>query len=366
MKKSFPLILIVLAALGIGYSFIKNPASNDGPSVSVNTTSSDQSGGSMSDNSSMGGESAKSTSDQDSDSTGDDESVDEVKPLATAYKSADEALEALKKGSKDYDDMLLEQFSNPGDDCTFCTELYSKIKDLLKGTELPNDQKSYMAEILAISGKVENVQSLIDGLKGSTKAEDKEVYSAALELVSGGDKVVKFLGDNLKTDNSELQESVVAALTNQGSALAFDTMMKHVVEKGDPDGYYSLGIGPGEMILDETALSKAQEIAQKRDAFAPLAVKALLNSGIGGLRIVMDILGNSSDPESDQKLLKDAVEHVNYDEQVEQYLKDKANSSNASVRDFATKILGDFSQTEVLDEGEEQQLQTKIGDGSAQ
>ena len=65
--------------------------------------------------------------------------------------------------------------------------------------------------------------------------------------------------------------------------MAFETVFKHVTEAGDPDGYYAQGIGPGEMILDETALPKAQEFALQRNQYSHLAVKAMLNSGIGGL-----------------------------------------------------------------------------------
>ena len=100
------------------------------------------------------------------------------------------------------------------------------------------------------------------------------------------------------------------------------------------------------MMLDDKALAKADEYAQKRDAFAPLAVKAMLNTGMPGLRMVMDLLSTSSNIEQDRNLIKGAVEHVGYDEQIEKYLQEKVNDPQPLVREFAKQILDDYSQQE--------------------
>ena len=134
---------------------------------------------------------------------------------------------------------------------------------------------------------------------------------------------MKYLGSELKSDNPDLKESIVAAMTNQGGSLAFDTLYKNIVESKNPDGYYSMGVGPAEMILDEQGLSKAQEYAQKRDEYAPLAVKAMLNSGLQGIKYVVDIISSSNDSASNQKLLANAVDHVGYDDKVAEYFKGK-------------------------------------------
>lgn len=356
MKKQLPFILIVIAAIGIGYSFINKPAdSGMGTTVVTpgNSITPAAQGGSNNGQPANGGQSGVSVGETGPDVEDALDEMQDIKPAAIAYKDANEALEAIKKGSVDYDDTILEQFTQPGEDCTWCPEMYKSIKDMLKSSEYKNEQKSFYAEILAISGKVENIESIVDGFKAAGSPEEKEVYSSALELTTGKDDVVQYLGTQLKTENSELKESVVAAVTNQGSPLALDTLYKHTVENGDPDGYYSMGVGIGEMILDPSALSKAQELAQKRDAYSPLLVKALLNSGIDGLRIVMDILGNSTDVESNKRLLKDAVDHVSYDDQIEAYLKEQANSSNPSVSGFAKQTLDDFSNQEDNTEEEE-------------
>lgn len=367
MKKQLPFILIVVAAIGIGYSLINKPADTAPVGSTVVTPNSGsapsaQTGGA---NGTVAnpGQNAIGPDGSPSEADGEGDELEDIKPAAIAYKDANEALDAIKKGSTDYDDTILEQFTQPGEDCTWCPQLYSSVKDLLKSGDYKNEQKSFFAEILAISGKVDNIESLVSGFKGASTPEEKEVYSSALELTTGKDDVVQYLGGELKSDNQELRESVVAAITNQGSPLALDTLYKHTVENGDPDGYYSMGVGIGEMILDPSALSKAQELAQKRDAYSPLLVKALLNSGIDGLRIVMDIIGNSTDVESNKRLLKDAVDHVSYDDQIEAYLKEQANSSNPSVRDFAKQTLDDFSNQEG-DSDEEEGGQSPVNGGT--
>lgn len=343
MKKALPIIIIILAAAGIGYNFINHSGQegSSSKSESVNTGSPTSGSEQVSSNPPLSEGTVSLNGDADTE-----ESTDETKPAAIAYKNAQEALEAIKKGAKDYDDTILEQFTLPGEDCTFCAELYTNVKELLKSSTAKNEEKAFFAEILAISGKVDNIQALVDGFKNGANSDEKELYSSALELTAGKDDVVKYLGKELSTTNNDLKESLVAALTNQGSELAFDTLYKHVVEAGDPNGYYTLGIGPAEMMLDEKALAKAEEYAQKRDAFAPLAVKAMLNNGLPGLRMVMDILSTSSNIDQDRNLTKGAVEHVGYDEQIEKYLQEKVNDPRPLVRDFAKQILDDYSHQE--------------------
>jgi hypothetical protein len=64
--------------------------------------------------------------------------------------------------------------------------------------------------------------------------------------------------------------------------------------------------------------------------------------------MVFDALTNSKDPDFDRQMLKDAVDHVNYDPDVEVYLKKIASSSKQPVAaEFAKQIIDDFgSQAE--------------------
>jgi len=90
----------------------------------------------------------------------------------------------------------------------------------------------------------------------------------------------------------------------------------------------------------------------KRDQYSHLAVKALINGGQPGLQIVFDILNNSKDGEADRKLLQEAIDHVNYDEETEAFLKKTVETSKQGIAvDFAKQILDDFNANSVEDDG---------------
>lgn len=239
---------------------------------------------------------------------------EDVKSAADSYKSADEALAAILKGAKDYDDATLEQFTQPGPDCTWCPELYNSIRSMLTDPSTTPEQKSYLAEVLAISGRVENVQALLDGISAAKTKEESDVFAEALELTLGGDDVTGLLGQSLGSQNDQVRESSVAAITNQGTRLAAELLIDNTQKRGDPDGYYSNGIGIGEFIPNEEALPLFQEMVQRRDEYSHLGVKALINSGLNGLRIVFDELENTSNPEIARAMTKDAIDHVNFED----------------------------------------------------
>jgi hypothetical protein len=274
--------------------------------------------------------------------------IDQLKPAAQAYSSADEALAKLKLAAADYDDLVLEQFTMPDASCSWCPELYKQLRDLMTASDTKGEQKSYFAEIMAISGRTENIGFLIDSLKNATTQEQKDIFSEALELTAGNDKVTQYLGDQLGTTagNQQLKESLLAALTNQSTRVAAEIIVKATAEGNDPDGFYSLGIGLGEFVPDDESLPYLQELAQKRDQYSHLAVKALINGGLPGLRRAFDVLTNSKDAAKDQELLKDAADHVTYDEDTEQYLQQVVETSKQPfLVDFAKKVLEDFKGT---------------------
>jgi hypothetical protein len=218
----------------------------------------------------------------------------------------------------------------------------------MTASDTKGEQKSYFAEIMAISGRTENIGFLIDSLKNATTQEQKDIFSEALELTAGNDKVTQYLGDQLGTTagNQQLKESLLAALTNQSTRVAAEIIVKATAEGNDPDGFYSLGIGLGEFVPDDESLPYLQELAQKRDQYSHLAVKALINGGLPGLRRAFDVLTNSKDAAKDQELLKDAADHVTYDEDTEQYLQQVVETSKQPfLVDFAKKVLEDFKGT---------------------
>jgi len=351
MKKAFPLIL--LAVLGVAawlFSSGKTP-SNSTPGATASSTTGSASTGSVKDE--MIKDINNLTGQTDANNSADGEAADadalfgadgEAKPASQVYASAEAALKAVQAGARDYDDLVLEQFTLPGEDCTWCPEFYKSVKDLLSDQATPTDQRSYFAEILAVSGRVDNIAILIDGIKNAPSKEVADTYAEALELTVGRDDVVKLIGENLDSTNESLREASVAAVTNQGSRLAAELLYKNTVERGDPDGYYSLGIGLGEFVPTEETIPYIQELALKRDQYSHLAVKSLVNAGQPGLQVVFDIIGNSTDIEADRQLLKDSIDHVNYDEETEAFLKKIVETSKQPlVIEYAKSILDDFN-----------------------
>lgn len=347
MKKFIP--LLVLLVVGAGIWFVMqggvgdkggNAAQNAGapnpppavPPVSVQGSQSGAAG--------HGGSSATSSEDEDS---GDDEPLDE-RTAAEVYKNADEALAAVKAGSTEYDDLVLSRFATPGEDCTWCDSFYKSVKDLLGSADSKPEQKSYYSEILAISGRVDNISTLVELIKNSKNPEEAQIYAEALELAQGKEEVVNYLGEQMRSKEPTLRDAAIAAVTNQGSRHAAEILYKEALESGNADGHYEQGIGLGELVPAEDALPYLQEQMLKRDQFSHLAVKSLLNSGISGLRLVMDALTNSKNPESDEAMLKNAIDHVNYEEEVEAYAKKLVETSKQPlVVKFAKQILDDFA-----------------------
>lgn len=275
------------------------------------------------------------------------------------YSSAEEALTAIKKASLEYDDLILERFSNMGEGCSWCPDFYASIKNMLLAPETDPDQRSYYAEVLAVSGDKENIKTLIDATLNAPNSENAEIFAEALEISNLDEDGLLMLKEHLDSSNPTLQEATVAAFTYQGSRLAVETLYQKTLEKGDPDGYYSLGIGLGEVIPDPESIPLLQEIMSKRDQYSHLAVKSLLNSGLPGLMIVFDGLNSSNNPAFDREnLLKDAIDHVSYDEQTESYLQQQVQSSkNPIAVEFAKEVLEDFELEDDFDEEFDEELE---------
>jgi len=273
-----------------------------------------------------------------------DSLYENIRPATEIYATAEEALAAIQQAATDYDDIVLEQFVGLGDDCAWCDSLYESVTDLMLSSDVDDDKRSFYAEVLAVSGRLENIETLVEAIKNESNSLTAEIYAEALELAVGGNDIVRYLDEQIKSGNELLQEAGIAAITSQGSRLAAETLYQHALASGNPDGFYELGIGLGELIPEPEAMPYLQELAMKRDPYSHLAIKSLLNSGIDGLRIVFDVLTNSQDPEFDRLMLTDAADHVIYEEEIEQYLRNIAETSNQPlVSEFAREILEDFS-----------------------
>lgn len=346
MRKLLPIIVFVLIAAAALF-FVFRPKTAAPPSTSETASTqvaSDQAGApgaKLSDGAAPGGE-----GDEGDEGDAEEGVTEETRPASELYTSADQALEAVKKAAADYDDLVLEQFTRPGPDCTWCDQFYASVKELMNAPDTSTETKGYYAELLAVSGRTDNLQTLVDSIKNAKGSQDADTYAEALELATGGDDVVKFLGSQMDSNNEAVQEASIAAVTNQGTRLAAELLYDQTVKSGNPDGYYSRGIGLGEFIPDPEALSYLQGLVKKQDQYSPLAVKALVNSGMDGLKIVFDELKNSKDREFIKKCLADLQNHVNYEEGIEEYFQKQADSvGQPDLADFSKKTLEDFKSS---------------------
>jgi hypothetical protein len=278
-----------------------------------------------------------------------------IKPATQLYQTADSALEAVKKGATNYDDVVLEEFTLPGEDCLWCEEFYSKIRSMMASPDITEDERSYYAELLAISGRPENLGALLNAARSAGNPDEANAYLEAIELTVGNDQVISFLGKELESADETLKESIIAAITNQGSRAAAEILIRESEKVANPDDYYNKGIGLGEFIPDKEAIPPLQELLRKRDPkLSGLAAKALANAGLDGLRIVFDELAVGKDEAADREMIKGLIDHINYDEETEAYLKQIVNKGTPIQKELAQSALNDFKlMEEELDEEKE-------------
>lgn len=362
MKKVIILILVVVVAAAVIFSLrTRRPSESESHSDKAASSATVES---TEFNSAELGQSGQQA-DPDLADLDDDDLIDfDERKASEVYSSASDALVAIKKAALEYDDLVLEQFSNISEGCGWCSDFYASVKDLMLSPETSPDQRSYYAEVLAVSGDNDNIKTLVDATLNAPSSEHAEIFAEALELAYLDENGLMLLKEQFDSGNPIMKEATVAAFTNQGSRLAVETLFEQVIKAGDPDGFYSQGIGPGEVIPDPESLPLLQEIMTKRDQFSHLAVKSLLNAGLPGLMVVFDGLNSSNDPDFDrQNLLKDAIDHVSYDEQTEQYLQQQVQSAkNPAAIEFAKEILEDFKEADDFEDDFEDELEGQLED----
>jgi hypothetical protein len=361
MKKLSPLLIVVLVIVAsvAAYTFF---GSRTTPSTSTETTNTASTNLSPLANQKTEAVSRAAMNIQQNTGnapvTGNDEEPEEqIKPAPEAYASAEEALAAVLKGAKDYDDSILEQFTLPDPNCSWCAEFYTSVRDLAINANTPQEQRAYLAELLAISGRTENVEALIEAVKNAPSNDSADLYAEALELSLGREDVVTMLGEQMNSTNDTLREASVAAVTNQGTKQAAELLIKDAKEKGDPDLYYAQGIGIGEVIPDEDAIPVYQDFVRERVPGSHLGVKALLNAGLPGVQAVFEELENSPNPEADKALLKDVGDHINIDDESVALADRKlAENNNPNSVELARMIREQSQNAEQVPEGEGEDL----------
>ncbi len=276
------------------------------------------------------------------------------KPASQRYQNAEQALEAIRKAAIDYDDMVIDEFSDLKD-CEWCEELYASLSTMLNDKSLGIDERAFYAEIMAVSGNLDNLRYLATLVENATAVEDKEMLGEALEMASGGDETVKLLTDFLGSSNATLRESVVSAISNQGTRLSAETLYNDLVSGGGAKAdYYSMGIGLAEMVPDQDAIHYLHELLNQRAPKSDQVVKALINSGIEGLTAVFDSLSSEQNETTGRELLKDAIDHVITEEAVVGLLTKASQDERYPqfLKDFANQALKE-AQSEDIEEDDE-------------
>ena len=265
-----------------------------------------------------------------------------TRPATELYKTAAEALDAIRKASVDFDDAVLDQFTMLPEDCAWCNDLYASLRGMAFEDGLSENQRRFYADILAVSGRTENAAALIKRIESSPPDKDEEVfdYADALGMVAGNDAFMKFLGEHLATKDEILKKGLISGLTNQGTAVALEQVYNGMKAEGDTGKKYDGATGLDAAVPLPDAFPFLKEVAGKRDEYSHLAVDALFNSGAEGARAVFDMLRASKDPQADKAMLKDAIRHVFFDEETEALFKEEAASNtNPTAAEFAKTVL---------------------------
>ncbi len=261
----------------------------------------------------------------------DSEEEIDVRPAVDVYKTSDEALKAVRKAALNYDDVVLEQFYMLSN-CSWCNKFYGELQKLMVDKSLSSEERTYYAEILSTTGKKENIEALVNATINAGDATEKDIFSEALELSNLSNESLRYLKDEYAgTTDEALREATIGAISGQGTKESIEILYDITKENGDPDGFYKDGIGLGEVVPEDSAYPLLDELTSKRDQYSHLAAKAMLNGGIEGTKRMINILGNTKNPEADIKLfdLEKAADHVLYDDETKAFLSSIENPNDA-------------------------------------
>ncbi|MCB0310580.1 MAG: hypothetical protein KDD42_05065 [Bdellovibrionales bacterium] len=239
----------------------------------------------------------------------------------------------------------LARLKEIGADCEWCGEFYSKVEEKASSPKLSRDEKGFFAKALAQSGRPESVSKVIE-MAQTADPQDTTLYTRPLkdapltpELI---EEIDQTLDDENVQKNGPLSEALVSALTRDGSLFSIQTLYNNAIETENPDGYYRIGIGLGELTPDSdpNALAFLADAAAKGDEYSHLALKALINQGKQGLEMALDVLENTDPAVLHPSVLRNAVSHVDTtDSDALAYIQQKRSSSNPLVSEFAKEVI---------------------------
>lgn len=264
-------------------------------------------------------------------------------PATKIYKSAEEAFNAVKEAAKKYDIEVLERFSLL-EGCAWCEEFYEMVRKELVKENLSEEEKAYLCELLTSSGNPSDIDYLIELYESSTSDSDKEIYLRSLEMTVANDKVLDKLFEkyNEKKDNQALRDSIVAALTVQGSAKSIEYLYSIAEAQDNPLSDVEKALGLSEAIPSDEALGFLEDKLQKGDGKLDFVISAaILNNGVQGLKLFMDLLQSPVAQRLSNHFEK-LVDHVPYDEEIKSYLNYVKEKGSDSQKVFANKVLSAF------------------------
>lgn len=272
------------------------------------------------------------------------------------FATADDALKAVKEAAKNYDLEVIESFTLPHN-CVWCPEFYEKIRQEILSGSLSTEEKSFFAEILAVSGRTDNLEFVIQAYTNAKSEAEKESFLNAIELTVANEEVVKWMFDNFTnfSNDPSLRDSLLAAMTNQDSPKAIEYLYTILTQQDDPEKDAQKGLGLSEAVPpDESLTFLLEKLKESDDKYRRFVAAAILNNGLEGLKRFIDVLNTDLGKTLEPHFTK-LMDHVPFDEEIEAYLKDVRERGNDRQKVFASKILEAFESLRTELEGEEQE-----------
>lgn len=259
-----------------------------------------------------------------------------------ARKAAKRALQLLIQAAEKDDKNFLKEISKAGSKCYGCDPFYKEVKSLLSAQDIPNSLKWFLSDALVRSGVAENQQIVADRAAEAAKhpesGESSTVFSDAMADAPLASSVVDSVSSNLDSPNPYVRDMALTVLTRDGTLQSAQKLYEFTVQQKNSDGFYLENMGLGRMKPEPETLPFLEGLVRQQDQYSHLAVKALLNYGIDGIKRVASILSEVGSG-ADKSLMVYAVNHVNRDPATISYLRTLAGSGSPEMRQLANAVI---------------------------
>ncbi|MCS6893746.1 MAG: hypothetical protein NZO16_04165, partial [Deltaproteobacteria bacterium] len=261
--------------------------------------------------------------------------LNQVKQASERFTSADSAFQAAKEAVKNYDLEFIESFTLPIN-CAWCDEFYEKVKNELLTANLSGEEKSFYAELLTVSGRVPNIEFVVQAYLNAKNDTEKEAYLNALELTVANEEIVDWLGANVTAQQDiSLRDSLLSALTNQDSQKAIEFLYSHLIQQENPDADAQKGLGLSEAVpSDESLQFLIDKLKTSDPKYQRFVAASVLNNGLEGLKRFIDFLDTDAGKNLSQHF-QSLADHVPFDDEIENYLKEVIQKGKEVQKVFA-------------------------------